>query len=133
MASEEYILDLPKDEIVDRGHQLISSRRVEGTPVYNLAKEKLGTVHSVMLNKRSGQVAYAVLSFGGFLGIGEQVHPLPWEMLTYNEDSDGYVVDLTRGKLEKAPVFRTDEADRPRERSQEELIYGYYGYVYPFP
>jgi hypothetical protein len=113
--------------VEDQSHALISSRRVEGTPVYNLQGAKLGTIHSVMIDKLSGQVAYAIMSFGGFLGVGGQVHPVPWEMLDYDPDRDGYVVDLTREKLEQAPAFQLDEADRPRERSEDELVYSYYG------
>jgi len=113
--------------VEDSSHALISSRRVEGTPVYNRAGEKLGTIHSVMIGKLSGRVAYALMSFGGFLGVGGQVHPVPWEMLDYDPDRDGYVVDLTRERLEQAPAFRLDEADRPRERSEDELVYSYYG------
>lgn len=120
------------DDIVDRAHELISSRRVEGTPVYNPQGQKLGTVHSVMIDKRRGQVAYAALSFGGFLGIGTDVHPVPWEILTYDVDRNGYVVDLTREQLEKAPAFTLDGADRPRPRSEDELVYSYYGVLPPW-
>ena len=72
--------------VVDYAHELISSRRVEGTPVYNRKDERLGAIHAVMIEKRSGKVAYAVLSFGGFLGMKEHVHPVPWEKLTYDVD-----------------------------------------------
>jgi sporulation protein YlmC with PRC-barrel domain len=113
--------------ISDEGHELISSRRVEGTPVYNREGERLGTIHSVMIEKRSGQVAYALLSFGGFLGIAGRAHPVPWDMLTYDLDRDGYVVDLTRDQLENAPTLRLDEADRPHDRSYDEEVAGYYG------
>jgi hypothetical protein len=125
--TEQNILDLPVDAMEDRQHQLISTRRVEGTSVYNLHGEKLGTVHSVMLEKQSGRAAYALMSFGGFLGVGEIAHPIPWEMLTYDEKRDGYIVDLSREQLDKAPAFRLDVSDRPRERTQEDAIYGYYG------
>lgn len=113
--------------VTDAAHELISSRRVEGTPVFNRQDEKLGTIHSVMIEKRSGQVAYAVMYFGGFLGMGGFVHPIPWAMLEYDEQRDGYLVDLTREQLKGAPTFRLDEADRPKERSEEELAYSYYG------
>jgi hypothetical protein len=116
-----------RDAVEDQSHSLISSRRVEGTPVYNGEGEKLGTIHSVMIEKLSGQVAYALMSFGGFLGVGGQVHPVPWAMLDYDPDRDGYVVDLTREKIKAAPAFRLDEADRPRARSEDELVYSYYG------
>lgn len=118
---------LAADGITDTHHQLISSRRVEGTPVYDPDGKRLGTVRSLMINKVSGQVAYALLGFGGFLGLDEMVHPVPWSLLTYHEGRNGYVVHLSREQLERAPAFRLDEADRPRERSEDELVYAYYG------
>ena len=113
--------------ITDDAHELISSRRVEGTNVYNRGGERLGTIHSVMIDKRSGRVAYAVMSFGGFLGMAERVHPIPWDMLTYDLDLDGYVVDLDREQLRHAPTLHLDEADRPRDRAYDEEVAGYYG------
>lgn len=112
-------------EPIDAQHELISSRRVEGTPVYNRSEQRLGSVHSVMIDKREGKVAYAVLSFGGFLGLGEHVHPVPWEMLTYDVDLDAYVIDITREQLEQAPTLHLDLADRPQTRDYEEIA-GYY-------
>lgn len=110
---------------IDYRHKLISSRRVEGTPVYNRADERLGSIHSVMIDKGTGKVAYAVLSFGGIFGLGEHVYPMPWEALTYSVDLDAYVVDVTREQLEQAPTMRLDEADRPQPRDYEEVT-GYY-------
>ena len=78
---------------------LISSARVEGTHVYNAAGEKLGTVDAIMIDKYEGKVAYAVMSFGGFLGIGEQYHPLPWQSLDYDERKDGYVVNMEKTNM----------------------------------
>ena len=75
---------------LDYAHELISSRRVEGTNVYDREEHKLGTIHSVMIGKRSGQAAYVLLSFGGVLGVGSHVHPIPWQALTYDVDLDGY-------------------------------------------
>jgi sporulation protein YlmC with PRC-barrel domain len=119
--------DVQDRAAVDFAHELISSRRVEGTPVYNRDDEKLGTVHSVMIEKRSGKVAYAVMSFGGLLGFAERVHPIPWEMLTYDVDRDGYVVDLDRDTLRHAPTMNLDEADRPYDRKYDEEVSAYYG------
>ena len=116
---------LDQDQAVDHTHQLISSRRVEGTAVYNRSDQHLGSIHSVMIDKKTGQVAYAVLSFGGFFGLGEQVHPVPWQVLDYDVDLDAYVVDLTREQLENAPSLRLDQADRPRPQDYEEVT-GYY-------
>jgi hypothetical protein len=118
---------LPEEQAIDPIHELISSRRVEGTPVFNADEQRLGTIHSVMIDKRSGKVAYAVLSVGGFLGIGAHVHPVPWDVLTYDVDLDGYVVNLTREQLREAPTMRLDEADRPRGRDYDEEVSGYYG------
>jgi hypothetical protein len=117
--------ELEQEEAVDYRHQLISSRRVEGTAVYSRSDQRLGAIHSVMIDKRSGKVAYAVLSFGGIFGLGEQVHPVPWEVLKYDVDLDAYVIDLTREQLENAPSLRLDQADRPQPEDYEEVS-GYY-------
>ena len=77
------------DIATNETHELISSDKVEGTAVYDRNGNKLGTVSNVMLDKRSGQVAYAVLSFGGFLGMGSSYHPLPWNQLTYDFEPGG--------------------------------------------
>ena len=98
---------LAKDE-TDR---LISSAKAEGTPVYNPKGERLGKVHHLMIDKYTGQVVYAVMSFGGFLGIGEKYNPLPWKMLTYDTRMGGYVVDLDRDRLENAPSYSNNAAD----------------------
>ena len=84
---------------------LIASDKVEGTNVYNRAGEHLGTVADIMIDKVSGRAIYAVMSFGGFLGIGEKYHPLPWATLTYDTEKAGYVVDLDKEKLEAAPNY----------------------------
>ena len=87
----------------DETSSLIAASKVNGTAVYNRAGESLGSVYDVMINKISGQVAYAIMSFGGFLGIGERYHPLPWKALTYDTRLGGYIVDLDRTRLEQAP------------------------------
>ena len=117
--------ELEQEETIDYRHQLISSRRVEGTAVYSRSDQRLGSIHSVMIDKRSGKVAYAVLSFGGIFGLGEQVHPVPWGVLKYDVDLDAYVIDLTREQLENAPSLRLDQADRPQPEDYEEVS-GYY-------
>jgi hypothetical protein len=90
------------------GH-LIAAGKVQGTTVYDTALEKLGSVEDVMIDKASGRIAYAVLSFGGFLGMGGHFYPLPWEKLRYNTEVGGYVVDVDRDTLEGAPSY-TDAA-----------------------
>jgi PRC-barrel domain len=93
----------------DETNRLISSEKVDGTAVYDRRGERLGSVHHLMIDKYTGQVAYAVMSFGGFLGIGESYHPLPWKMLTYDTRLGGYVVDLDRRRLEGAPSYTSRE------------------------
>jgi PRC-barrel domain len=91
------------------GHtSLIASDRVEGTTVYNRQGEKLGSVHNLMIDKLSGKVEYANLSFGGLFGVGSTLHPLPWRVLDYDPDKNGYVVDLDKAMLEKSPNYERD-------------------------
>jgi PRC-barrel domain protein len=90
-------------------HSLIGSDKVEGTPVYRSNGERVGTVTRVMIDKLSGRVAYAVMSFGGFLGIGEDYYPLPWSALTYNERLGGYEFDVTEEQLKNAPRYAQNE------------------------
>jgi hypothetical protein len=109
----------------ESGRRLISADKVEGTAVYNRAGERLGTVENIMIDKISGRVAFAVMSFGGFLGIGENHHPLPWSVLTYDTSKGGYVVDLTREQLEGAPTYAAaDNVDLSDTHGQR--VYDYY-------
>jgi sporulation protein YlmC with PRC-barrel domain len=108
--------------------QLIAASKVNGTNVYNRAGEKLGSVYDVMIDKRSGKAEYAILSFGGFLGIGDSYHPLPWRSLTYDEAQGGYVVDIDRSRLEGAPVYSDTDADRWRDPAYGKQINDYYTY-----
>jgi hypothetical protein len=87
---------------------LIAGQKVEGTTVFNLAGEKLGTVEDIMIDKVSGRAIYAVMSFGGFLGMGEKFHPLPWATLKYDEQKGGFVVNLDKKVLEGAPNYDVD-------------------------
>jgi len=104
--------------IEDRRHDLVSSQRVEGTPVFDRRGEKVGKIHSIMIDKRSGQAAYAVLSFGSFLGFGSRVYPVPWQMLTYDKSLHGYYVAVAREDIESAPYMELDKADRPIETAE---------------
>ena len=87
---------------------LIAAGKVNGTSVYNMTGEKLGTVEDIMIDKVSGRAIYAVMSFGGFLGIGDKHHPLPWSTLNYDERKGGYLVNLDRKHLEGAPTYYRD-------------------------
>ena len=112
----------------DETRNLISAEKVTGTSVYNRQDEKLGSVYDVMLNKSSGQVAYAIMSFGGFLGMGESYHPLPWRALTYDTRLDGYVVDIDRRRLEAAPTYTASDEPNWADRSYGQRVDSYYGF-----
>jgi hypothetical protein len=101
---------------------LISSSKVEGTAVFNVECEKSGPADGLMTCKQSGHVAYAVMSFGGFLGLGEKRHPVPWGSLNYDRSKDGYVVSLSRDEPEAAPKLNPGEYDQLGERAYEETV-----------
>ena len=106
--------DMVADEDVeDVGHSLISSKRIEGTAVLDRYAKKIGSVHSIMIEKESGQVAYAVLTFGGILGVGSRAYPLPWSMLTYSPEHHAYCLELRYEDIAEAPYMALDQADRP--------------------
>ncbi len=114
----------------DETSLLIASNKVEGTAVYNQQGEKLGSIYNFMVNKSSGRAEYAVLSFGGLFGMGGDYYPLPWDMLSYDTARGGYVVNLDKSLLEKAPRYAgEDEPVFDRDYGQE--VYGYYGKNYP--
>ncbi len=111
-----------RDETVS----LISAEKVIGTNVYNTAGDSLGNINDVMIDKKSGRIAYAVMSFGGFLGMGERYHPLPWPTLKYDTRQGGYVVGLTKEQLEQAPTYAADETPAWGDRAYEQRIHDYY-------
>lgn len=119
------------DPLTTENHRLISSDRVDGTAVYSRKGEKLGIVKSFMVDKRSGKAEYAVLQFGGLFGIGSDHYPIPWEMLSYDVDQGGYVVDIDKTKLEDAPRYAT-EHDQAYDDLYNRQVYGYWGVPYPF-
>lgn len=115
---------------IDETKRLIASNKVEGTDVYNRAGEKLGSIHNFMVDKRSGKVEYAVLQFGGFLGLGSDYYPLPWSVLDYETDSSGYVVDLDKDDLTNAPRY-PQGAEPVFDRDYDRQVHGHYGVTYP--
>lgn len=111
-------------------HRLIASDKVEGTNVYNPQNDKLGSIRTIMIDKRSGKAEYAVLEFGGIFGLGTDHYPLPWEMLTYDTDRGGYVVNLTKEQVEPAPHYAADRAP-DYDEAYGRGVYGHYGLAYP--
>lgn len=106
---------------------LIGSDKVEGTAVYGANDTKIGSIERVMIDKMTGKVSYAVLSFGGFLGIGDDHYPLPWQSLKYDTNLGGYRTGITETQLKGAPKFGNDNSwnwvDPTRARSVDD----YYG------
>jgi sporulation protein YlmC with PRC-barrel domain len=108
---------------------VISSDHVEGTKVYNTMGDKLGSIDDLMIDKVSGQVRYAVLEFGGFLGMGTDRYPLPWNMLKYDTTKEGYVVPLDKDRLEDAPRYASEQ--RPEyDDAYGRRVNDYYGVPY---
>lgn len=99
-------------------HDLLSSEDVEGTEVYSVNGDHIGTIDHLMIEKVSGRVTYAVMSFGGFLGLGQSHYPIPWSALHYDTGKGGYVTSVTEAQLRNAPQFSDDSwNDRNWERS----------------
>ena len=105
---------------------LIGSDKVEGTAVYGADDKKIGSIERVMIDKVSGKVAYAVVSFGGFLGIGEDYYPMPWNKLTYDTGLGGYRVDVTEDQLRGAPKFTQHQQWNWSDRTADRRVYDYY-------
>lgn len=117
---------MDRDPDIHETHDLIASDMVVGTNVYDIQRNHIGSVERLILEKRSGRVSYAILSFGGFLGIGHDHYPLPWRKLDYDESLNGFRVDVTREQVEGAPRYpRDQEFDWNVENGRR--IYDYYG------
>ena len=123
----------PQGTTLDRREtaNLIGSDKVQGTPVYRSNGERVGTIDRVIIDKVSGKVAYAVMSFGGFMGIGEDYYPLPWSLLTYNERLDGYEVNVSEQQLKGAPKYSKHDTWDWSDRARDRKVYAYYD-VTPF-
>jgi hypothetical protein len=104
---------------------LLSSNKVDGTKVASRDGDALGSVHSLMINKRTGHSTYAVLSLGGFLGIGKSYYPLPFELLSYDHVADGYVVKIDRRVLEGGPSWANNAPDF--NQAYADRVSNYYG------
>jgi PRC-barrel domain protein len=106
---------------------LIGSDKVEGTPVHRSDGNNVGQIERVMIDKLTGKVAYAVMSFGGFLGMGEDYYPLPWSVLTYNPTLGGYEINVTAQQLKNAPKYSRHDSWDWSDRARTEKVSHYYG------
>jgi sporulation protein YlmC with PRC-barrel domain len=115
------------DSNIANSSSLIEGSRVKGVAVYNPKAERLGTVDDVVIDKRSGKVVYAVMSFGGFLGIGNDYYPIPWGKLKYEPSLQAYVADINAKILEGAPNYAEDTQPKWDDPNYEEGIHTHYG------
>jgi hypothetical protein len=106
---------------------LIGSDKVEGTAVYGANDTKIGSIERVMIDKITGKVSYAVLSFGGFLGIGDDHYPLPWQSLKYDTRLGGYRTGITETQLKGAPKYSNDNAWNWSDPARTRAVNDYYG------
>ncbi|TVV75170.1 PRC-barrel domain-containing protein [Sphingomonas solaris] len=104
---------------------LFASNKVDGTKVKSRDGDTLGSVYSLMINKRSGNTTYAVLSLGGFLGMGKSYYPLPFQLLTYDHVADGYIVTIDRRLLEGGPSWASNSPEF--NQAYADRVSNYYG------
>jgi hypothetical protein len=109
---------------------LIGSDKVQGTAVYSPDGEKIGSIERVMIDKVSGKVSYAVLSFGGFLGIGDDLYPLPWPSLKYNIDLGGYQTLVPIERMKNAPKYPRSGSWDWHNGPQAKSLDDFYGVVW---
>jgi hypothetical protein len=107
--------------------RLIAADKVQGTEVYNSSGDELGTIENLMIDRPTGKVAYAVMSFGGFLGLGKDRRPLPWGMLRYDTQRSGYVVDIDENKLQGAPAYEDSPEFDWENEDWGRSMHDYYG------
>jgi len=109
------------------GHtEAIPASRVIGTSVYNTAGESIGTIQDIMLDKTSNGIMFAIIGFGGFLGIGEKYHAVPWSVLDYEKSRGGYVVPFSKEELRAAPSHSIDDLTGNDGQMARDAAYNYY-------
>jgi sporulation protein YlmC with PRC-barrel domain len=108
------------------GSDAIRAKTVLGTSVKDTTGEKIGTIEDIVLDKLSNNIVFAIVGFGGFLGMGEKYHPIPWSSLTYDEREGGYVVNFTREVLEAAPADSIDALVANNGEAYRNRAYDYY-------
>ena len=107
----------------DTKGSLISSADVNGTEVYGADRRHIGTIDHLMIDKNNGRVAYAVMGFGGFLGMGEEHYPVPWKKLSYDVSQNGFLTDITEEQVKGAPATNEGWTE---DRAWEERTHQHY-------
>ncbi|MEZ0167851.1 PRC-barrel domain-containing protein [Microvirga sp. TS319] len=109
---------------------MIESDRVEGTAVYDQSGKRIGTVERIMIDKIGGRVAYAVMSFGGYFGMGADEYAVPWRMLDYDPRLEGYRIQITAEQLRRAPSLSGSRSRDWPDRESEQGLHDYYQVSY---
>ncbi|WP_310492623.1 PRC-barrel domain-containing protein [Dechloromonas sp.] len=125
--------DMIKPEVISavrRSPIVLSASSLSSDDVYNPKGEKLGSIKDLMLDIQSGKVCYAVLSFGGFLSLGEKLFAVPWSALTVDTENKRLVMDTDEERLKNAPGFDTDNWPNMADATWEKTVHGYYGTTY---
>ena len=112
---------------VGPGPELMGADTLSGNDVYNQKDEDLGDIKEIMLNMRTGRVSYAVLSYGGFLGMGEKLFAVPWEALTLDTKNKRFVLNVDKDRLANAPGFDKEQWPNMADQSWAEGIHAFYG------
>lgn len=112
------------------GTRVLSASTLSSDDVYNTSGEKLGSIKELMLDIESGQVCYAVLSFGGFLSLGEKLFAVPWKALKVDTVNKRFIMDADEDRLKKAPGFDTDHWPNMADATWEKSVHAYYGTTY---
>jgi sporulation protein YlmC with PRC-barrel domain len=109
------------------GHtSAIRAKKVLGTAVEDTTGTKIGEIEDIVLDKQSNNIMFAVVGFGGFLGVGEKYHPLPWSMLDYDPEDDSYVVNVTKEQLKAAPADSIEALTSDDGMAFRDSAYNYY-------
>lgn len=109
---------------------VMSASTLSGDKVENRAGENLGKIEEIMIHVPTGKVAYAVLSFGGFLGVADKLFAIPWQALELDEERKCFILDVAKEKLENAPGFDKDNWPDMADAEWSKGIFDFYGYEY---
>lgn len=113
-----------------RGSRVLSASTLNGDDVYNTKGEKLGSIKELMLDIDNGSVGYAVLSFGGFLSLGEKLFAVPWGALKVDTENKRFILDTNEERLKNAPGFNTDNWPNMADATWGKSVHAYYGTTY---
>jgi sporulation protein YlmC with PRC-barrel domain len=113
------------------GPRLMGTKTLMGNDVYNLQDQDLGDIKEIMLDVRAGRISYAVLSYGGVLGMGEKLFAVPWDALTLDTDNKRFTLDVSKDRLESAPGFDKDNWPNMSDPTWAKELHTYYGTTAP--